>query len=122
MMPVSLIPKPKDPEITLLLCLEQKQDVNLDHYILVYAQQLYPELIKINILMEYKSLDPSNYSKDKIFKTITGKEKVLIHSTPELVEFVGWYLKGITDDLWIYFDISVITDSFNFKNAIILDE
>ncbi|KAJ3317132.1 hypothetical protein HDV06_001971 [Boothiomyces sp. JEL0866] len=122
MMPVSLIPKPKEPEITLLLCLEYKQEVNLDHYILTYAQQLYPELIKINILVEYKSLDPSNYSNDKLFKTITGKEKVLIHNTPELVEFIGWYLKGITDDLWIYFDVSVISDSFSFKSALSLDE
>ncbi|KAJ3318980.1 hypothetical protein HDV06_006795 [Boothiomyces sp. JEL0866] len=116
-LPISLIPSENLPNIILELALDGSA-VNLDHPVINCAIEYYPEKILINIIPDFKSLSPSNYIHDKLFKSISDSKKILIRGEQTFVESVATYLDGITDNIWIYFDKTVVNDEFRIENRL----
>ncbi|KAJ3320812.1 hypothetical protein HDV06_004823 [Boothiomyces sp. JEL0866] len=77
-----------------------------------------PERVTINYIQLFKELESQNYAKDGLFRSLTGKEKILLYGSYTMVETVNSYLRGIADDMWLYLDITLITNTFDLANAI----
>ncbi|KAJ3308517.1 hypothetical protein HDV04_001172 [Boothiomyces sp. JEL0838] len=116
-LPISLIPVDEIPSFILVLSTEDEQ-ANLDHQVINYAIENYPEKILINILPRFEILSPASYMQDGIFKSLSDSKIILIKGDDRMIKQVSHYLDGITDKIWSYFDKTIVDDNFRIEECL----
>ncbi|KAJ3319510.1 hypothetical protein HDV06_006243 [Boothiomyces sp. JEL0866] len=116
--PLSLLEIQNLSRIILQICLDADSNtVDLNTSIINYALEVYPDKLSINIIQDYRTIEPQNWVQDGLFESISNAKKILINGDKQLQVFLKQYLDKVSDMVWVYFDVCLITDSFDFASS-----